>query len=376
MKKCNFAIEACLGIPYNYDNWYEYLEVELTDEQFDRYCKTLENWNDTDEWKNWNNENGENYFINRDLPDIYQLIIDKLNTYAPQIWDERIIPFLDQINLYTANEIWESAPSYKAINMEWFTIPTYLKEIEKEYDVKILLAVESGSRAWGFESKDSDWDVRFIYVHRPDWYFRVIEQRNVIEKMMDDGADIVGWELRKALTLLMKSNTSMLEWFNSPKVYYIDREFAERIHKIEKDFFNPIRAMYHYNHIYNKHNERYLQRENCNIKRFLYFLRGVLACKWIEQHMSLPPVNFSQLVDAVVDDINICNAINALIKIKKSSIEHDMTIIDSNLIEYTNELANHYNQIIDTFRPQLNIVSTDALDSILYDMVHSQNNKQ
>ena len=92
--------------------------------------------------------------------------------------------------------------------------------------------------------------------------------------------------------------------------------------------------------------------------------------------MSLPPVNFSQLVDAVVDDINICNAINALIKIKKSGIEHDMTIIDSKLIEYTNELANHYNQIIDTFRPQLNIISTDALDSILYDMVHSQNNKQ
>ena len=369
MKKCNFAIEAFFGIPYDYDNWYEYMEVELTDEQFDRYCETYERWHASDEWEKWNDENGENFFIERDLPEIYQLITDKLKAYAPQIWDERIVPYLDQINIYTAEEILESCPFYKIIDMEVFIIPTYLQEIEKEHNIKILLAVESGSRAWGFESKDSDWDVRFIYVHRPDWYFKIDEQRDVIEKMTKDGADIVGWELRKALTLLKKSNTSMLEWFNSPKVYKIDREFAERIHKVEKDYFNPVRAIYHYNRVYNKHNERYLQQDDCNMKRFLYYLRGVLACKWIEQYLSLPPVRFMQLVEATVDDASIREAIQTLVEIKKSGVEHDMTIVNKNLVTYAHNLANYYNETIDAFRPQQDKVSSDALDSIFYDMV-------
>ena len=372
MKNCNFAIEACWGIPIYYENWYEHMEVELTDEQFDRYCETYERWHTSDEWKKWNDENGENFFIERDLPDIYQLITDKLKAYAPQIWDERIMPYLDQINIYTAEEIWESCPFYKIMDMEVFIIPTYIQEIEKEHNIKILLAVESGSRAWGFESKDSDWDVRFIYVHRPDWYFKIDEQRDVIEKMTEDGADLVGWELRKALTLLKKSNTSMLEWFNSPKIYTIDPEFAERIRKIEKVYFNPVRAIYHYNHAYNKHNERYLQQEDSNMKRFLYYLRGVLACKWIEEHLSLPPVRFMQLVEATVDDASIREAIQTLVEIKKSGVEHDMTIVDKKLVEYANNLAAYYNETIDAFRPHQDKVSSDALDSILYDMVHSK----
>lgn len=93
-------------MPFLYDNWYEHLIVELTDEQFNRYCKTLTYWLTTDEWKNWNDENGEDFFIKRDLPDIYALIIKELNRLAPQIWDERIIDYMDQINIYTADEIW------------------------------------------------------------------------------------------------------------------------------------------------------------------------------------------------------------------------------------------------------------------------------
>lgn len=106
MKQCSFAIETFFGMPFLYDNWYEHLIVELTDEQFNRYCKTLTYWLTTDEWKNWNDENGEDFFIKRDLPDIYALIIKELNRLAPQIWDERIIDYMDQINIYTADEIW------------------------------------------------------------------------------------------------------------------------------------------------------------------------------------------------------------------------------------------------------------------------------
>ena len=78
-----------------------------------------------------------------------------------------------------------------------------LSDIEAKYDVKILLAVESGSRAWGFESKDSDYDVRFIYVHKKDWYLSLIEGRDVIEELDPDGVlDLAGWDLKKALLLM------------------------------------------------------------------------------------------------------------------------------------------------------------------------------
>ena len=105
MKRCNFEIEAFFGVPFDCEDWYNSMTVELTDEQFDRYCDALRKWKTTDEWKNWDIENGDDYFIRRDLPDIWQLLQEEL---APVIWDERINDYLDQVNIYTANEIYES----------------------------------------------------------------------------------------------------------------------------------------------------------------------------------------------------------------------------------------------------------------------------
>ncbi len=253
--------------------------------------------------------------------------------------------------------------------LELNVIPAHLRDIEQEHNVKVLLAVESGSRAWGFESKNSDWDVRFIYVNKPEWYFKIQEQRDVIEHMYEDDVDLVGWELRKALVLLQKSNSSLLEWFNSPNVYYKDEDFVKRIREIERDYFNPIRTMYHYNHIYIKHDERYLQKQGYPMKRFLYYLRGILACKWIEKNRSLPPVAFNELLDATVEDNEIRAKVDELISLKKSGKEHDMLTVEDSLVDYARHLADYYNGIIDSFRPELNETSTDALDSILYDMV-------
>ena len=93
-----------------------------------------------------------------------------------------------------------------------------LEAIESQNNVKILYACESGSRAWGFPSKDSDYDIRFIYIHRTEWYLRVDNSRlrDVIEKPIDDELDVSGWELRKALILFKKSNPAFIEWLNSP----------------------------------------------------------------------------------------------------------------------------------------------------------------
>ena len=95
-----------------------------------------------------------------------------------------------------------------------------LNRIEEDYDVKILFACESGSRAWGFPSKDSDYDVRFVYCHQKDWYLNLEKQRDVIEKPIHDLLDISGWDLDKTLRLLRKSNPNILEWATSPIIYF------------------------------------------------------------------------------------------------------------------------------------------------------------
>lgn len=111
MKKCSFAVEAFFGVPMCYENWYEYIVVELTDEQFTRYCETTECWESSEEYKTWNMENGENFFIKRDLPDIYALVWAKLEEQVPKIWNERISDYLDQVNIYTPEQIWDAAGS-------------------------------------------------------------------------------------------------------------------------------------------------------------------------------------------------------------------------------------------------------------------------
>ena len=108
-----------------------------------------------------------------------------------------------------------------------------LEEIEKQEHVKIILAVESGSRAWGFESTDSDYDVRFIYVREPEMYLRLDTIRDVIEWQLDEVFDICGWDIKKALQLLYKSNPTLFEWIHSPIVYKETEEAIE----------TPIRVM-------------------------------------------------------------------------------------------------------------------------------------
>jgi len=105
------------------------------------------------------------------------------------------------------------------------------------------------------------------------------------------------------------------------------------------------------------------------MKRFLYYLRGVLACKWIEQNKTLPPVAFSELVDRTVDEKNIRERINALIILKKDGEEYDMLVVDKGLIEYARYWADYFVERIGSFKPEMIRVSTSILDSIICDMV-------
>lgn len=248
------------------------------------------------------------------------------------------------------------------------TIGPHLSDIERKYDVKVLFAVESGSRAWGFESPTSDWDVRFIYVHKPEWYITLDAGRDVIEEVNADNTDIVGWDLKKTLFQLRRSNPLLLEWFYSPIKYRVeDYEFFKSILALANVYFNPIKAMYHYNHIYTKHDERFLGMKGFPMKRFLYYLRGILACRWIERHKTMPPVKFSSLVEATVLEQHIKDLISDLIKCKKSGKEYDITDVSINLVDYAKSAASYYDNIIGQFRPLTEpIQKTEELDSLLF----------
>lgn len=196
-----------------------------------------------------------------------------------------------------------------------------LTEIEQEHDVRILFASESGSRGWGFASPDSDYDVRFIYVHKLPWYLQVNPQRDVIEQPVNKVFDVNGWELRKALGLLKKGNATVLEWLDSPVVYRADAAFVALMQKAIQTTFQPERSHYHYIHMARGNYREYLRGDAVRLKKYLYVLRPLLAVLWVESGKGIPPMPFQQLVDGLITDPDLLTAIDDLLRRKRAAGE-------------------------------------------------------
>ena len=188
-----------------------------------------------------------------------------------------------------------------------------IADIEKEKNIKILFCVEAGSRAWGFESLNSDYDIRYIYINTLDWYLSISEQPRETLEYINNDLDIVGWELRRSLRLLKKSNPSLLEWLNSDIVYYQDNKFMQAIQWAADDYYRPRPLLYHYLHMAIGNIREYLKNENeVWIKKYLYVIRPLMACNWIELYNSIPPVNFEKLYATVIQARNMPNKVKLL----------------------------------------------------------------
>lgn len=175
-----------------------------------------------------------------------------------------------------------------------------LIEIEQAENVRILHCVESGSRAWGFASPDSDYDVRFIYVRKPEAYLRLEKTRDVIEWQLDDVYDISGWDLQKALRLLHNSNPTLFEWNSSPIVYKTTPEW-ELLRSVLSDYFIKKSGMHHYlSTAKNTYHVHISKKEQVKLKKYFYVLRPLLSCKWILENSCPPPMLFSELAEAVL----------------------------------------------------------------------------
>ena len=226
-----------------------------------------------------------------------------------------------------------------------------LLEIEKEHSVRILYAVESGSRAWGFESTDSDYDIRFIYAHPKDWYLNILEKRDVIEYPIVSEFDYSGWDLRKTLFLLNKSNPVLFEWLKSPIVYHKDGLFCSVMGELLKPYFSPISSIYHYLHMASRNYREYLQADEVKIKKYFYVLRPIMACMWIEDKQESPPMEFDRLM-VLLDDKALAAEISMLLVKKKSGVELGLEPKIQIINDFIEKKLQHFEATVQSFNPK------------------------
>ncbi|TYS18673.1 nucleotidyltransferase domain-containing protein [Rossellomorea vietnamensis] len=193
-----------------------------------------------------------------------------------------------------------------------------LNKLEQEHEVEILFAVQAGSRAWGFSSPDSDFDIRFIYKHPLKWYLSLDKKRDVIESKAGKELELSGWDLKKAMVLLKKSNPSMLEWLQTEDRLIADKYFCTKIFPLQKEIFSPSSCYHHYLNM-SKTNWQKWQRDSVkSVKLTLHLLRGILCCLWIKEQKSFPPVPFNDLIHQMVHDQKIKEEIQRVVELKKS----------------------------------------------------------
>ena len=198
-----------------------------------------------------------------------------------------------------------------------------INQIEREENARILLAIESGSRAWGFHSPDSDYDVRFIYTRPIEWHYRLGKKRDVIERPIDDELDLSGWELSKALTLTLGSNAVVAEWLQSPIVYRADPAAVTALTEFARIALDRKSVTWHYVNLAQRQLDRLLDENgHVRIKRYFYVLRPVLALRWMRlADKGMPPMHMNALRDGSGLDNALSDALDQLTEQKMAAKE-------------------------------------------------------
>ncbi|MFE7508296.1 DNA polymerase beta superfamily protein [Promicromonospora sp. NPDC057488] len=206
-------------------------------------------------------------------------------------------------------------------------IDARLDRVEQEYDVRVLWAIESGSRAWGFPSPDSDYDCRFLYVRRADDYLGLRARRDVIETPLDKVFDVNGWDVRKALGLMVKGNATVGEWLRSPIVYRGDVAVRDELLALAGDTVDRRALMNHYLHV--GRSSLGLYASTGVAKKFLYALRPAVTLRWmrVRDGAATPPMDLSTLVagSAVPGDVRA--AVEELVRHKSATREMGAIVV-------------------------------------------------
>ena len=171
-----------------------------------------------------------------------------------------------------------------------------LAAVEQDEGVVVLLAIESGSRAWGFASPDSDWDVRFLYARPTLWHLGLHDRRDVIERSLPDDLDLSGWDMRKTLGLLLRGNCTVREWLASPIRYRSEPAFVDDLRRLADQVPGRRAALHHYRSLAEQVQARWLQRSPVQLKKYLYAVRPALALRWLRTNEAgFPPMDVPAL---------------------------------------------------------------------------------
>ena len=208
------------------------------------------------------------------------------------------------------------------------TIHKRLTEIEKEYGIKILYSCESGSRAWGFPSPNSDYDVRFIYKRSFDDYLTIQSVKDHLSFSINDELDIYGWDISKILQLITKSNTTPFEWLQSPMIYREDDTFKDELWQFCQNYFCPRSNIHHYLGIARGAMET-IDGKDIKIKKLFYVLRPLLAALWCADRKTIAPMSIFPLMDLLSDDLQ--EKVLSLIDLKSTVSESYLIKIDADL---------------------------------------------
>lgn len=213
---------------------------------------------------------------------------------------------------------------------------TKLDELADQHQVTIINAIESGSRSWGFPSPDSDYDVRFVYAHQPDWYIQLNQERDVIELPVNAVLDIGGWDLRKAMTLANSGNSVIQEWMTSPLVYRENQVLAAKLREMVARTFSA-KATYHHYSSMAKNMIPALDEADVKLKRFFYISRATLSALWVVREHSMPTVIFADLLRALTDDVAISEAFQRQIQDKATKTEAESGVVDPLCLAFIRE---------------------------------------
>ncbi len=235
------------------------------------------------------------------------------------------------------------------------TITDHLAICAKEADVELLYACESGSRAWGFPSPDSDYDVRFIYRHSADWYLHLESQPDAMDWFArNNELDFSGWDLKKTLTLFATCNLSLNEHLQSPIAYLSELNFVEELREKIPEYFLPVKAVHHYFSQAQKHWDSYQTDGQMKIKRFFYIFRPLLACVWIEEFASMPPTEFAKMLEQPTVSTDLRSVLLELIEQKRTTNEREVLEISPFLMQEIQtrlEVQSHKLETIASFFP-------------------------
>lgn len=242
-----------------------------------------------------------------------------------------------------------------------------LLEIERRDQVTILYAAESGSRAWGFDSANSDYDCRFIFKRSLPEYIRVGNpRRDVIQLPIENGLDVNGWDVAKSLGLLAKSNPALMEWLFSPIVYLENGSHAGRMRKYISEHFSNRASSYHYLQMAKGNYSRYIKnQEQVLRKKYLYVLRPLLCLEWIKSKSTPPPVNLKECLDGLKITPEVFHASEKLLEEKFLGEELCIGRHDEILDSYINQALDNFDAWIMT--SPVNKPDYKELDSILHE---------